>query len=72
MRGRGGAGRELAHGASFAQWVDCSASSGQNVVVQGGRVTVDTLTEHEETEHIDDAEELLVEEVSIDGLCGVY
>ena len=35
-------------------------------------MTVDTLIEHDETEHIDDAEELLVEEVSIDGLCGVY
>ena len=62
----------MAHGASFAQWVEGSPSSGQNGGVQGGRVTVDTLIEHDETEHIDDAEELLVEEVSIDGLCGVY
>ena len=35
-------------------------------------MTVDTLIEHDDAEHIEDAEELLVEEVSIDGLCGVY
>jgi mycofactocin precursor len=36
-------------------------------------VTPETLTyEEEAVEEIDDAEELLVEEVSIDGLCGVY
>ena len=35
-------------------------------------VTVDTLIETDEVEYIEDAEELLVEEVSIDGLCGVY
>ncbi len=33
-------------------------------------------TERNETEHVDDADELvtesLVEEVSIDGMCGVY
>jgi mycofactocin precursor len=36
-------------------------------------VTPETLTYEETTvEEVDDAEELLVEEVSIDGLCGVY
>jgi mycofactocin precursor len=33
-------------------------------------MTVDTLTE--EVEETQESEELLVEEVSIDGLCGVY
>jgi len=40
--------------------------------VQGGMVSIDTLIEHDDVEHVEDAEELLVEEVSIDGLCGVY
>ncbi|HEV7958622.1 MAG TPA: mycofactocin precursor MftA [Acidimicrobiales bacterium] len=36
-------------------------------------MTPETLTYEEATvEEVDDAEELLVEEVSIDGLCGVY
>ena len=33
-------------------------------------VTIDTLAE--EVEETEEGEELLVEEVSIDGLCGVY
>jgi mycofactocin precursor len=32
----------------------------------------DTLIVEEETVEIEEGEELLVEEVSIDGLCGVY
>ncbi|MGA7836178.1 MAG: mycofactocin precursor MftA [Acidimicrobiales bacterium] len=36
-------------------------------------MTPDTLIEEEvAVEEIEDPEELLVEEVSIDGLCGVY
>jgi mycofactocin precursor len=35
-------------------------------------VTPDTLAVGETTEELGIAEELLVEEVSIDGLCGVY
>jgi mycofactocin precursor len=35
-------------------------------------VTPDTLIVDETTEVLGIAEELLVEEVSIDGLCGVY
>ena len=62
----------MAHRVSFAQWAEGSAPSGQNGEVRGGMVTVDTLIETDEVEYIEDAEELLVEEVSIDGLCGVY
>jgi len=35
-------------------------------------VTPETLVREEAPEEIDEIEELLVEEVSIDGLCGVY
>ncbi len=35
-------------------------------------MTPDTLTVGETSEELGIAEELLVEEVSIDGLCGVY
>ncbi len=39
---------------------------------QGGTVTPETLT-HDVTMDLEaEVEELLVEEVSIDGLCGVY
>ncbi len=32
----------------------------------------ETLTVEEQVDDVDEIEELLVEEVSIDGLCGVY
>lgn len=35
-------------------------------------MSTDTLVVQEEVVEIEEAEELLVEEVSIDGLCGVY
>ena len=35
-------------------------------------MTPETMTVDEETDEIEVNEELLVEEVSIDGLCGVY
>ncbi|MDE3082185.1 MAG: mycofactocin precursor MftA [Acidobacteriota bacterium] len=38
--------------------------------IRGGDVSNETLVQEDETH--DDVEELLVEEVSIDGLCGVY
>jgi mycofactocin precursor len=43
----------------------------QNGDVRGGTMPTETLIEEEVVE-IEDGEELLVEEVSIDGLCGVY
>jgi len=44
---------------------------GQNGVVRGGTVTPET--QFADVVVIDaEAEELLIEEVSIDGLCGVY
>lgn len=44
---------------------------GQNGVVRGGTVTPETT--YPDVIVIDaDTEELLIEEVSIDGLCGVY
>jgi mycofactocin precursor len=39
---------------------------------QGGSVTPETLTHDVTTDPQAEVEELLVEEVSIDGLCGVY
>jgi mycofactocin precursor len=42
-------------------------------LVEGEDVTPETLIHEDATvDEVDDAEELLVEEVSIDGLCGVY
>jgi len=35
-------------------------------------VTPETLIREDATDEIEEVEELLVEEVSIDGLCGVY
>jgi mycofactocin precursor len=35
-------------------------------------MSIDTLIVEEEVVEIEEGEELLVEEVSIDGLCGVY
>ncbi len=35
-------------------------------------MTTETLTVDESIDEIEEGEELLVEEVSIDGLCGVY
>jgi mycofactocin precursor len=35
-------------------------------------VTPETLVKEDKTEEVEEYEELLVEEVSIDGLCGVY
>jgi mycofactocin precursor len=35
-------------------------------------VTSETLIKETTTDEIEEVEELLVEEVSIDGLCGVY
>ena len=40
--------------------------------VLGGIVSTDTLIKEDEDLEMGDVEELLVEEVSIDGLCGVY
>ena len=42
----------------------------QNGEVRGGTMSIVTLVE--EVEETEESEELLVEEVSIDGLCGVY
>lgn|GEM_PF-513230 len=52
-------------------WSGTGRATGQNGDVRGGTVPTETLIEEQvvETEEI---EELLVEEVSIDGLCGVY
>jgi mycofactocin precursor len=41
-------------------------------VVRGGTVTTEALLIEETTVDVEEVEELLVEEVSIDGLCGVY
>jgi mycofactocin precursor len=35
-------------------------------------MTPETLVQEDTTDEVEECEELLVEEVSIDGLCGVY
>ena len=44
----------------------------QNRGVRGGTMTPEALLIEETVDEINEVEELLVEEVSIDGLCGVY
>jgi mycofactocin precursor len=44
----------------------------KNGNVRGGTVSTETLLVDDEVVEIGETEELLVEEVSIDGLCGVY
>jgi mycofactocin precursor len=44
----------------------------QNGIVRGESVTPETLVKEDKTEEVEEYEALLVEEVSIDGLCGVY
>lgn len=56
----------------FHAWARTGCHSGQNGSVQGETVTPETLIKEESTDEIEEVEELLVEEVSIDGLCGVY
>jgi len=56
----------------FHAWAGAGCHSGQNRSVQGEIVTPETLIKEETTDEIEEVEELLVEEVSIDGLCGVY
>ena len=52
-------------------WSDTDRDTGQNGDVRGGTMPTETLIEEEVVE-TEESEELLVEEVSIDGLCGVY
>lgn len=52
-------------------WSGDGRGTGQNGDVQGGIMPTETLIE-EPVEETEESEELLVEEVSIDGLCGVY
>jgi len=50
---------------------DGTRRTGQNSDVRGGTVSSETLIAEEDVA-VEEVEELLVEEVSIDGLCGVY
>jgi mycofactocin precursor len=52
-------------------WFGAGRGTGQNGEVRGGTMPTETLIEEQVVE-IEESEELLVEEVSIDGLCGVY
>lgn len=63
-------GDEMAHGSSFPRRVAPDDKNGQNRRTKEDAMNPDendVTTEEEAT-----TEELLVEEVSIDGLCGVY
>ena len=63
-------GDEVAHTCSFPRRVALDEKNGQN-----GRTKEDAMNPEENavtTEEEATTEELLVEEVSIDGLCGVY
>jgi mycofactocin precursor len=52
-------------------WSSDGRGTGQNGVVRGGTMSTETLIEEPVVE-TEESEELLVEEVSVDGLCGVY
>jgi mycofactocin precursor len=52
-------------------WSGDGRGADQNGDVRGGTMPTETLIE-EHVEETEESEELLVEEVSIDGLCGVY
>ncbi len=71
--GGGARGTDTLTGRVFHAWHRVLTHADQNGSIKGEIVTPETLT-HEESpvEEVDDTEELLVEEVSIDGLCGVY
>ena len=78
---RGGAGRS-ASGVAEVRWAEATAQSWQSGA--GDRLgpcpeEVGMLAEDQDTQDVDveelsdeDVDELLVEEVSIDGMCGVY
>jgi mycofactocin precursor len=67
------AGRKASTRRVFHAWHGSRSAARQNGHVEGEIVTPETLTYEESTvDEVDDVEELLVEEVSIDGLCGVY
>lgn len=70
-RAEGASGRSvLTHGV-FHGWIKGGRRVRQNGLKRGGFVSVEIV--YEEVVVIDaESEELLVEEVSIDGLCGVY
>ena len=78
----GGIGAPAAEGAReswastspvFHDEITWGASTRQNrCSPKGDHMTTDTLLADEEVVELGDVEELLVEEVSIDGLCGVY
>ncbi len=72
--GRWGQGHKSAHVAeSFTTGAVAHLGCDRMGCGKGEMMTPDTLTEEETVvEEVEDAEELLVEEVSIDGLCGVY
>jgi mycofactocin precursor len=52
-------------------WSGDGRGTGQNGRVRGGTMPTESLIEEQVVE-TEESEELLVEEVSIDGLCGVY
>lgn len=70
--GEGACGRRVLTLGVFHAWDQGGLHNGQNGSVRGETVTPETLTGVDTTEEIEEPEELLVEEVSIDGLCGVY
>lgn len=77
-----GTGDSTGRGASGSEWlmVPSLARAGRSDGVgldrigrsKEGTVSSETLIADEEVVEIGEVEELLVEEVSIDGLCGVY
>ncbi len=70
--GAGATGRRLVTWEVWHGWSEFVCRSGQNWDVQGGTVSTETIIADEEVVETGEVEELLVEEVSIDGLCGVY
>lgn len=70
--GAGATGMRLVTCEVWHGWPRRASRKDQNRKVRGGTVSTETIIADEEVVEIGEVEELLVEEVSIDGLCGVY
>jgi len=70
--GEGAGGTRVLTMGVFHACTERTRRRGQNGLSRGGTVTPETLIKGDAPIEIEEIEELLVEEVSIDGLCGVY
>ena len=70
--GKGATGNSWLTVRVWHDWFAPRCRTRQNGVIRGGMMSTETLIIDEVVVEIEEVEELLVEEVSIDGLCGVY